>query len=116
MKLKTLSPKRKVIAAVVCAAALLIVAAAAFGNKGFLDVWGLKKDRDNILAYNKSLEAENKDLDEKIRLLKTDKRYIAYVARTELGMIGKDEILYKIEDSKTQGTQDSAAGVTPPAR
>ncbi|MBI5971227.1 MAG: septum formation initiator family protein [Deltaproteobacteria bacterium] len=108
MRIKILSPKRKVIAAVVCATAIFVIAAAAFGNKGFLDVWRLKKDRDNIQTYNKSLEAENKDLEEKIRLLKTDKRYIAYVARKELGMIGKDEIMYKFEDSKTQRTQDSA--------
>ncbi len=108
MRIKTLSTKKKVIAAVVCGAAVLVVAAAAFGNKGFLDVWRLKNDRDNILAYNKSLEAENKDLEEKIRLLKTDKRYIAHVARKELGMIGKDEIMYKIEDSKTQEARDAA--------
>ena len=112
MKLKTLkrvipsSPRRKVIAAVACAAVIFVVAAAAFGNKGFLDVWRLKKDRDNILTYNKTLEAENKDLEEKIRRLKTDKRYIAYVARKELGMIGKDEIMYKFDTA--QG-QDSAA-------
>lgn len=114
MKTKTLkrvipsSPKRKVIAVVACAAVIFVVAAAAFGNKGFFDVWRLKKDRDNILSYNKTLEAENKDLEEKIRLLKTDKRYIAYVARKELGMIGKDEIMYKFEGSKAQGAQDAA--------
>lgn len=108
MRINALSPKRKVIAAVVCATALFAAVAAAFGDKGFLDVWRLKKDRDNILAYNKSLEAENRDLEEKIRLLKTDKRYIAYVARKELGMMGKDEIMYKIDDSKTQETRAAA--------
>lgn len=109
MRINALSPKRKVIAAVVCATALVVAAAAAFGDKGFLDVWRLKKDRDNILAYNKTLEAENRDMEDKIRLLKTDKRYIAYVARKELGMIGKDEILYKLAAPRAQEALGAAA-------
>ncbi len=77
---------------------LLVAAFALFGDKGLLDGYRLRKERDSILSYNRSLEEENKNLEEKIELLKTDKRYIGYIARRELNMIGKNEVIYKLED------------------
>ena len=88
--------KRKfAIALAVIVAATL--GAAVFSNRGLRDVYRLKTERDRILAYNRTVEIENAELEEKIRLLTIDKRYIGYIARTELGMIGRDEMLYKIE-------------------
>ncbi|MBI5491890.1 MAG: septum formation initiator family protein [Deltaproteobacteria bacterium] len=77
---------------------LLVAAFAFFGDKGLVDVYRLGKERDSILSYNRSLEDENKDLEEQIELLKTDKRYIGYIARKELNMIGRNEAVYKLED------------------
>jgi cell division protein FtsB len=74
-----------------------ITAFAIFGDKGLIDVWRFKQERDEIVSQNASLEQENKRLSEEIRLLETDKRYIATIARRELGMVGGDEVLYKIE-------------------
>lgn len=76
---------------------ILFLALAVFGNNGLYDVYRLRKERDNILRQNKSIEEENNVLEEEIRLLKTDKRYVGYIARKELGMIGKREVVYKIE-------------------
>lgn len=73
---------------------------AVFGDKGLRDVYRLKKELNGILSYNRSLDEENKDLEEKIALLKTDRRYIGYIARKELGMIGKNEVVYRIEEKK----------------
>ena len=81
-------------------AAILIVAGwAVFGDKGLIDVYRLGQERDGIINHNIELEAKNRTLEEQIRLLNTDKRYVGYVARRELGMIGKDELLYKLEDA-----------------
>lgn len=77
-----------------------IAAFAVFGDKGVLDIYRLKKELNGILSYNKSLDEENRALEENIRLLKTDKRYIGYIAKKELGMIRKNEVVYKIEDPK----------------
>jgi cell division protein FtsB len=77
---------------------LAISAFAVFGDKGLIDVYGLKKERDRLASYNRSIEEENEGLADEIRLLKTDKRYIASIARRELGMVGADEVLYKIEE------------------
>ena len=77
-----------------------IAAFAVFGDKGLRDVYRLKKELNGILSYNRSLDEENRDLEEKIALLKTDRRYIGYIARKELGMIGKNEVVYRIEETK----------------
>ncbi|MEK6791050.1 MAG: septum formation initiator family protein [Deltaproteobacteria bacterium] len=81
------------------AAILIVVGWAVFGDKGLIDVYRLTRERDGITNHNIALEAKNRVIEEEIRLLNTDKRYVGYVARRELGMIGKDELLYKLEDA-----------------
>lgn len=68
-----------------------------FGEKGLIDVYKIKKDRNNILKYNSELKKENADLERKIALLKKDPRYIEDIAKKELGMIRKDEVVYRFE-------------------
>ena len=77
------------------AAIVIIAAVAVFGDNGLIDLKRFKKERDGIISYNSALEKENVELEKKIALLKTDERYIEYVAKRELGMIGKDEVIYK---------------------
>ena len=67
---------------------------AVFGDKGLLDAYRLSGEKESILTTNLEIEAKNKRLEEEINLLKTDKRYIAMIARKELGMIGRDEVIY----------------------
>ena len=84
---------------ILAAVFLLIAGFAVFGDKGLLDVYRLKSERDGIISFNMELEAENRTLEQSIRLLETDKRYIGFIARKELGMIGRNEVVYKVEDS-----------------
>ena len=79
-----------------------------FGNGELLDLIRAQKERDTVLNEIKAIEAENAVLDEKVRLLKSDKRYIAHVARVELGMIGKDEIVYRVKHAGNTVDQRSA--------
>jgi cell division protein FtsB len=80
------------------AAGILAVAVlSVFGDKGLIDAFKLKHELDGIRSFNASLDRENGELKRMIGLLKTDNRYIEHIAKTELGMIGRDEILYKIE-------------------
>jgi len=93
---KGLSPRFKAVyifGAVIFAITLFTV----FGEKGRVDVYRIKKDRNNILQYNNALKKENADLERKIALLKKDPRYIADIAKKELGMIRKDEVVYRFE-------------------
>lgn len=73
---------------------------AVFGDKGVLDLYHLRNERDGILSYNRSLEAENKRLEREIRLLETDKRYIGQIARKELGKLGRNEVVYKLPEQE----------------
>ncbi len=84
--------------AVLAALALVVIGGFAVFGKGLLDIRRLKSERDGILAFNKSLEDENRGLEGSIELLKTDKRYIGRIARSEFGMIGKNEVVYRIEN------------------
>lgn len=80
---------------------IVIIAAisvlAVFGDKGLLDVWKFRKERQKLAVQKSQLEDENKRLAQEIRLLKTDKQYALTVARQELGMVKKDEVIYMIE-------------------
>ncbi|GMR05002.1 MAG: hypothetical protein BMS9Abin23_0926 [Thermodesulfobacteriota bacterium] len=75
-----------------------IAAFAVFGDKGLIDVYRIKKDSARILKYNSTLEKENRELERKVTHLKKDRRYIIEIARKELGMIRKDEVVYRFEE------------------
>lgn len=88
---------------VILAAFLVVALYAVLGDKGLLDVLRLKKEYQGIVEFNMALEKENAELERKISLLKTDNRYIGHIARSELGMIGRNEIIYRIEDDIPTG-------------
>jgi cell division protein FtsB len=71
---------------------------AIFGDKGLVEAYGLKQERDSIVAHVNNLKDENSRIEDEIDLLKNDKRYVEMVARKELGMVGKDEIIYMLKD------------------
>ncbi|MCP4104681.1 MAG: septum formation initiator family protein [Desulfobacteraceae bacterium] len=75
---------------------LLIV----FGDKGFADLNMMKKVRDGLKEKNESLMQENLSLYRSIERLKTDPAYIEFIARQEMGVIGKNELIFKIQNSK----------------
>ena len=68
-----------------------------FGNRGLIRVYKLSKERDSLKAYNGKVKAENDALGEEIQRLKTDNKYIEMIARKEMGMIGKNEVVYQFE-------------------
>jgi len=87
---------------VLAASILAIAALAVFGDKGLMDLYRLRKERDGILSYNTAIAGENSSLEKNIELLKTNRRYIRNIARKELGMIGRNEVVYKFEERKQE--------------
>ena len=72
-----------------------LIALSFFGDSGFFDLLELKKEN-HILAKNSSkISEENLVLSREIHRLKNDPEFIEDVARKELGVIGKDEIIFK---------------------
>jgi cell division protein FtsB len=66
-----------------------------FGDHGVADLNLLRSERDALVEKNEKLARENLLVYDKINRLETDLEYIENVARQELGMIGKDELILK---------------------
>lgn len=67
-----------------------------FGNRGLVDNYFMNKKLVQLKAVNNSVAAENSDLKKKIVLLRSDLVYIESIARNELGMVKKGEIVYRL--------------------
>ena len=68
-----------------------------FGSRGLMQVYELREERDRIQVNNARLEDENKKLAEQIRRLRTDKDEIERIAREEMMLVGKGEIVYQFD-------------------
>jgi len=66
-----------------------------FSDNGLADLYLMKTERDRLLGENRRLTAENLKLYRTIERLKNDPAYIESIARKELGMIRKEEIIIK---------------------
>ena len=68
-----------------------------FGENGFADLKRLKTERDILLKKNDELIQRNLSLCREIERLKNDPEYVENVARKELGVIGRDEVVIKVK-------------------
>jgi cell division protein FtsB len=71
-----------------------------FGENGLADFFRMKTQRDILLKQNDELIRENLSLYREIERLKNDPDYVENVARNELGVIGKDEVVIKVGKGK----------------
>jgi len=74
------------------AALLLLII---FGDKGISDLRELKTERNRLIGNNLEVERENQKLYREIKRLKTDPVYIENIARRDLGMVGKGEVIIR---------------------
>jgi len=70
-----------------------------FGDNGLSELKRLRKELDGIVADNRSKSHENLSMYRKIERLKSDYGYIEDVARNQLGVISKDEVILKIKEN-----------------
>lgn len=66
-----------------------------FSEHGLLDLNLLKKEKNALVEQNEQLARKNLSLSVEIDRLENDPKFIENVARQELGMIGKDEMILK---------------------
>jgi cell division protein FtsB len=69
-----------------------------FGDKGLIDYGKLKEKLVLLREANNSIVNENNALKAEIVLLRSDVQYIGMVARKELGMVEKNDIVYQFVD------------------
>ena len=68
-----------------------------FGDKGLLQVSRLRKELKEIERANTELQRENERLKAEIEHLRTNEKYIEELARRELGLVKKGEIVYQFD-------------------
>lgn len=69
----------------------------AFSEKGAVDLYQLHLKKVRIERLGVDLQKQNRALYDNIQRLKNDGEYIENIARTELGMVGKDEMVYQFK-------------------
>ncbi len=67
-----------------------------FGNRGGVDNYLMGKRLSQLKVDNNDLEKQNKELGGKILLLRSDPAYIESIARNELGMVKKGDVVYRL--------------------
>jgi cell division protein FtsB len=93
------SKKNILLAAIICLLSSLLLFIV-FSENGLLDLNRLKAERDQLLQKNETLTQENLSLYREIERLKEDPEYVENVARKELGVIGKDEVVIKPKNTR----------------
>lgn len=72
---------------------LSLMVLSVFGDQGMLELMRLRERQQALVHQNETLAGENVNLYRTIGRLKRDPDYIESVARRELGMVGKDDIV-----------------------
>ena len=77
-----------------------------FGENGLSDLYRLKKQKENLSQKNDELKKENLSFYREIERLKHDPSYVEDVARKELGVIGKDEVIIKVKPKQSVSSKN----------
>ena len=92
--------KKNILLAVAIISMFLMLLFIVAGNNGLTDLYRLKTKKDNLVKKNEALTKENLSLYREIERMKNDPKYVENVARKELGVIGKDEVIIKVKKRK----------------
>ena len=66
-----------------------------FGNRGLVDNYLMSKQLADLKSQTIKITSENNELKRKILLLRNDINYIEMIARNELGMVKKGDVVYR---------------------
>lgn len=97
-----MSIKKKIIFILVAIIFIGLLAAIVFSENGFISLKRLEKENQVLIKKNEKISAENLQLYRTVKRLRHDPQYIESIARQELGMTGKDEIILKFENKEKQ--------------
>lgn len=75
------------------------------GDNGVNDLNAMKQELNDLKAENEELQQKNIEMHRKIKRLKEDPKFIENIARQELKMIRKDEIVFKFKGEDEKGNK-----------
>jgi len=73
-----------------------------FGDNGFVDFVLIKGEKDSLVEKNEKLNQENLVMYREIDRLKNDPKFVENMVRQELGVIGKNEIIFKTDKKQNK--------------
>ena len=101
---------RRTVTLILLALLLLLQYTLWLGKGGWLKVWDLNRQVESQQQINQQTQTRNAVLDAEVRDLKQGTAAIEERARSELGMIKRDEVFYQVlENPSTQTTEKQAA-------
>lgn len=71
-----------------------------FGDKGLLRIYELRQDKNRIETRLKNTNKENEKLRQEIIALSSDYRYLESIARKDLGLFHRNEVIYQFPSEK----------------
>jgi cell division protein FtsB len=75
---------------------ILLIVAAVFGDHGLIHLRHMQGEQEELEHLVFGLQQRNEHLQQQIRRLQSDDRYLEKVARERLGMVKKDELIYRV--------------------
>lgn len=97
MKSTEMLQREKIVFMIVGIALLGLMLVVLFGDHGLLELRHMRAAQARLLQSNEQLTRENLQLYRNIDRMKNDPEFIESVARHELGMVRKDELIFKFE-------------------
>lgn len=79
----------------VLALALFISAMMVFSNRGLIDNYVMREQLESLKRANQEIDNENRELRKVVYCLRTDLHYIEMVARNDLEMVKKGDLVYR---------------------
>jgi len=95
-----MSVRQKILLALAILVMFNLLLVIVFGEKGLVDLQFMKKEQARLEQKNEELTEKNSGLYREIDRLKNDPDYVEEVARKELGMVGENEIIFKMDSGK----------------
>jgi cell division protein FtsB len=76
-----------------------------FGERGFIHLYRMDRERQTYLEKINKLERENRELLDEIQRLRSDREYVESLGRREMGLLKEDEIMYRFGTKKEKPKQ-----------
>jgi len=91
---------------------LIAVLFSVFGEVGIVSTLNLKEKEKQLVAENARLREENEQLRKEVEKLRSNPSYIEEIARKELGLMGKKEIVIPLDRNKDAASPPAQGGGT----
>jgi cell division protein FtsB len=93
---------------------VVMFAFALFGDRGILHLFKQKRQQAEMQRQLAEVEEVNAGLRKEIAALSSDRRHLERMARSQLGMVREDEVVYQFT-SKNRSAAPAAPASTPPS-